>query len=214
MSMKKLVMSALQMDEEIVLPPDYVECYYLRSDGKCYIPTQYSGDDIIVETVLIAEKHSSTYMVPFGAYGDYLGFALFHYSDIGWSLSKADGKNFSFQPYERVQVKTKFSTSELYIECWMNNTLDGVYQQYHKRTASKLQQNYGFNLFSPRAGVGADAFVGYMERTKIYDFSGNLIADYIPVLRIGGTPGFYDNVGGKFWQNRGSGQLGYQLKTQ
>lgn len=214
MSMKKLVMAANQMDEEIVLPPGYVECYYLRSDGRCYITTQHSGDDIIVETALKAEKHSSTYMAPFGAYADYFGFALFHYSDIGWSLSKAGGKNFSFQPYERVQVKTKLSTSELYIECWMNNTLDGVYQQYHKCTASKLQQNHRFNLFSPRAGVGAYAFVGYMERTKIYDFSGNLLSDYIPVLRHGVTPGFYDNVGGRFLQNMGSGQLGYQLKTQ
>ena len=201
-------------EEKIILPDGFLECEYLSANGKSRIQTPYNGSDIIVETVVTPAKHANAYMAPFGAYADYLGYAIFHYSDIGWSLNKSSGKNFSFQLYEKVQIKAKLLISEEYsIECWMNNTLDGNYTQSFKQTSSKLQTCFGFNLFSPRNDNTADAFYGAMFYCKIFGLKGNILSHYIPALRLSDNkPGMYDVIREEFLTNKGGEEFIYKPK--
>ena len=209
-ALKKILMMANQAEEENLLPEGYVECEWLYSDGKCYIPTGISGDDIIVEAVLQADRHTNAYMAPFGAHCDYMGYSLFHYSNGGWGLASAN--KFSYNG-ERIQIRAVLSISkEFSIECSMNDTLDGKYAETLKQQTNTFRQNVGFNIFSPRAAAASDAFVGWLWYFNVFDFNGNLLYRYVPALRLDGTPGLYDTVNGSFLLNRGSGNLTYKLK--
>ena len=182
-------------------PEGYTFLDYIESDGGQKIDTEIMGlNKRVVLDAQYTGTSVTTYKIPVGYYGDYLGTYLGVYSNQ-WAV-------YSSQTVGTATNRTIFS-----VVFDMNGeknratlTVNGTTKTY---TRSNAQPDATLKLFTSRSssGAGSYGFIGRIYSARIYDKDTNeLLFDGVPARQDSdGALGVYDMVSGDFFPNIAEG---------
>ena len=192
----------------MALPSGYKKLEYIEGTGTQYIDTGVSapyGVAIFCEVTLVG--YIGTLNSIFGAvdtdlphYRDY--FAA-HKDRGGWELGAYGYSNFGISTLGE-KLRIDCCTISGAISC----TINGVSQSVDTTIGGNgARSSLPIYLFAMNFSGGLNAAKMKLYNFKIYLDSSkeNLVRDFVPCKNTSGIVGLWDNVGGKFYQNAGSG---------
>ena len=192
----------------MALPSGYKKLEYIEGTGTQYIDTGVSapsGVAIFCEVTLIG--YIDTLNSIFGAvdaeppyYRDY--FAA-HKDNGAWELGAYGYSHFGI-PTLGEKLRIDCCTISGAISC----TINGVSQSVDTTIGGNgARSSLPIYLFAMNFSGGLNAAKMKLYNFKIYLDSSkeNLVRDFVPCKNTSGIVGLWDNVGGKFYQNAGSG---------
>lgn len=211
MSMKKLVMSALQMDEEIVLPDEYVQCDHIASSGQgqfINLGMPLTADHQIEISCSISDDGKSAHFL----------FANMVTTDRCFSCNIANYPTGSAtHRFGRSKISSViYRKGDMTIRMGRNGlTVDSLvgmeYYPYDKDPAY-FETNGNVYIFAGNYGSSVQYYTsGCIYYVKVYK-NGELVARMIPAVRLDGRPGLYDIVRKTFHMNIGTGSFTYVIK--
>lgn len=192
----------------MALPSGYKKLEYIEGTGTQYIDTGVSapsGVAIFCEVTLVG--YAGTLNSIFGAvdaepphYRDY--FAA-HKDRGDWELGAYGYSNFGISTLGE-KLRIDCCTISGAISC----TINGVSQSVDTTIGGNgARSSLPIYLFAMNFSGGLNAAKMKLYNFKIYLDSSkeNLVRDFVPCKNTSGIVGLWDNVGGKFYQNAGSG---------
>lgn len=184
----------------MALPVGYRLLEYIESTGTQYIDTgvTYSSSNayVIEAECCFVKQNSYSGWNGGGIFGDSAGYWDCGASSLGL---KAD-------VLSEVELTIQSGTSSQSI---MKITQNGVTQsrgRAHASIATYAKKNYPIFAYTNDTG----GLLGYASMKLTYlkiTVNGTLVRDFVPCVDSSGRAGLYDNVGGKFYANSGSGEF-------
>lgn len=178
----------------------YTVVSYLENTGSSYINTEFRPN-AKTRVVLSGYNNSTESTTVFGSGGNNAASLYTYDLQFGWYYG-GDRYYAVAYPY----------TGTINIDC--NKYICTVNGSSASSASNKTFQNsFNMYLFTTSAGTASSGanpepssgrFLGRIYSCQIYD-NDVLVRDFIPCINSSGVAGFYDNVNGKFYTNKGSG---------
>lgn len=188
----------LKTDVESIITDDSGNIYrvleYIESSGSQHIETEVVPTDNMVSEIVFTPTGSLTENAIFGSSWAANGYFLMLYQGkVRWH---SGGKSVDVGPFNAGDKLTcKCSNSYIYV----NGTRYDISGGANTTNTIELLGTMDYSGSSGRRGIGR------IESFKIWNDSGTIIRNYIPVIKNETEYGLYDQVNKKFYGNSGSG---------
>jgi len=188
--------------------PFFCEVEYLESTGTQYINTGITGGSGTKAEIKCFSTNTTSNKALFGARDA----STYYNSFTIWQTANNKIRFDYSADSSSVQLTIVWDPTVPHIlkKDGRYNYIDGVQQTSNGEKTFSC--NYTFSLFGVNTGgttAGSTCLVGRVYYCRIWNGSGSLVRDLIPVLDWNYTPCMYDKVTGQFFYNQGTGTFQY-----
>lgn len=201
MNLRRKLLAFLQSQKKTA---EYTELEYLESTGTQWIDTGVKGY-ITCEITAQGSISATTSNVIIGTTGDGGSFFGSYGSTNKWSVGAGTNATSDVSFTEKKTFTIRFLSTET-----TNFTVDG---KTYSRTESTVDTSYNYALFLCMRDKDYPAYAKIYS-CKIWNETGLLIRDFIPVLDKDLVPCMYDKITGKYLYNQGDGEFKWKLPNQ
>ncbi|MBQ9540292.1 MAG: hypothetical protein IJU89_02605 [Alphaproteobacteria bacterium] len=193
------------------LPVGYTQLQYIESTGTQWIDTGYTpttaGYSADVKFMLTGDTKDNQTIIGFNAeingvrermsFGlNSTGVVVFGYGNGSTGYSNDGSDKITLNNIINLNVVFTLPVSL---------TIDGN-TVFTKGSATRASTTAVY-LMAVNTGSGITPSTGRWYSTKIYNENNTLVRDFIPAKDAGGVVGMYDLVGGRFYENAGTGEF-------
>lgn len=178
------------------IPMSYTPVEYIESTGTQYIDTETVFNNVKVEIKFAATSSSQTDAGLVGAYKSGVGSILFGFNANLFRVAYGGPWNGN-----TLSLDTGVHIAKINID--NKCTIDSTTLATSSNITTSLNTGVRGYLFASNGGAGRSS--ARMYYCKIWDSNNTLVKDFIPVLDGNGIACLYEQVGGNFYYNAGTG---------